>query len=282
MPELPEVECLAGAVRPLIQGKILRSAGFLRGDLRVPIPVARFREVLVGQAIAAVERRSKYMLLKTAKGYGIIHLGMTGNLIHRPSATPELAHTHAVFEFRDAKDQAIYLHYVDPRRFGRIDCAEGHNLLDHPLFQHLGPEPMGCSANTLGAHLARTGGRRRVPIKSLIMDAHTVVGVGNIYASESLFQARIHPLAAAGDLSKGDYLRLAAAIQRILSAAIAAGGTSFRDFRHADGGVGYFVTKLDVYGRDGDPCSRCERPIEIVRLAGRGTFFCSRCQRKKA
>jgi formamidopyrimidine-DNA glycosylase len=276
MPELPEVECLTRAVRRVLKGGRLVGAEFFRSDLRDPIPIDQFRALLVGQPVEDVFRRSKYMVVRTPRGLGVFHLGMTGNIIQRPIAKPGVAHTHAVFAIEDKSGQTSYLHFIDPRRFGRIDCIEGTVIDEHPWFAELGPEPL--AAKALGAHLFEESRGRKQPVKAFLMDARVVVGVGNIYASESLFRAGIHPLRKAGSVSSQRYARLGEAVRETLKAAIKAGGTTFRDFKNSDGNPGYFALKLAVYDREGEACPRCGAAIEQVRLAGRSTFFCGTCQ----
>lgn len=276
MPELPEVECLTRAVRKELKGGRLVSATFHRRDLRDPIPTREFQKVLVGERIEDVLRRSKYMLFRTAKGFGVFHLGMTGNMILRPTSEPEVPHTHAVFGIESKSRKSGFLHFIDPRRFGRIACFAGSRYEDHAFFANLGPEPLGC--RDLGAKLFEVSRGRKQPIKVFLMDARIVVGVGNIYASESLFRAGIHPARAAGSVSAARYEALGVAIQETLRDAIAAGGTTFRDFRSADGNPGYFAVKLAVYDREGAPCPGCQRPVRAMRQGGRSTFYCASCQ----
>ena len=277
MPELPEVESLTRAVKLVLEGSSLEKATFLRSDLRAPIPVEGFRDLLEGELIESVTRRSKYLLIKSRKGYGIFHLGMTGRILVQSSATPTLPHTHAVFTVSGADGEIIYLHFVDPRRFGRIDCASIGELDKHPLFVDLGPEPLDC--RNLGEHLYKLSRGRKTPVKVFIMDAHIVVGVGNIYASESLFRAHIHPRRKAGAVSRANYETLAANIKETLSDASAAGGTTFRDFKTPDGNPGYFAVSLNVYDRAEKPCKKCGSDIRLIRQSGRATFFCPVCQK---
>lgn len=276
MPELPEVECLTRAVRAALRGGKVVEARFLRSDLRGEIPIKQFREIVCALPVEDVRRRSKYLLLKTAAGFGVFHFGMTGNLIIHSAAEPQAPHTHAVFRAVSRRGKEFWLHFTDPRRFGRIGCVAGHDLKDHRWFAQLGPEPL--KVRDLGAHLLTASRPRRQPVKSFLMDAGVVVGVGNIYASEALFRAGIRPTRAAQTLTAAECRRLALAITRVLKQAIAAGGTSFRDYRHVDGSPGYFKVRLNVYERAGEPCRRCGNPICQARQAGRSTFFCQFCQ----
>ncbi len=279
MPELPEVECLTRAVRHIVKGCVLEHVKFYRKDLRSPIPIKEIKQIMLHEPILLVKRRSKYMLLKTSKGYGIIHLGMTGNIICADQAKPLAKHTHAVFTFRDQKQELVWLHYIDPRRFGRIDCLLGHDLKSHKYFSDLGPEPL--VIKDLTKHLFQKSRNKKKPIKNFIMDASVVVGVGNIYASESLFKAKIHPEAIAGTISERKYQKLADEIQSTLKSAVKAGGTTLRDFKNADGNPGYFAISLAVYNRAGSPCLKCKTTIESVRQSGRTSFYCPSCQKLK-
>ncbi|MBM4253292.1 MAG: bifunctional DNA-formamidopyrimidine glycosylase/DNA-(apurinic or apyrimidinic site) lyase [Deltaproteobacteria bacterium] len=277
MPELPEVESLTRAIRVVLEGSRLESAQFLRPDLRTPIPIEVFRSLLEGEVIEAVTRRSKYMLIKSRNGYGVFHLGMTGKILEQDSPVPRLPHTHAVFAVRKPRGKVTYLHFVDPRRFGRIEAMPLDQLSKHELFVNLGPEPLECE--DLGDHLYRLSRGRKAPIKNFIMDAHTVVGVGNIYASEALFRAGINPRRKAGLVSYEKYKILSLSIKETLSDAIAAGGTTFRDFKTPDGNPGYFVVALNVYDRVGQACKKCASTIRQIKQGGRSTFFCPVCQK---
>jgi len=275
MPELPEVECLTRAVRQVLEGGRLESAAFFRKDLRSPIPIEQFRQLLAGQRIDRVYRRSKYMLIESCKGTGVFHLGMSGQILEKGSPKPEVPHTHAVFKVH-GRDGVTYLHFVDPRRFGRIDCFAGHDLAAHASFTHLGPEPL--ESLDLGDHLFRQSRNRATPVKQFIMDAQHVVGVGNIYASESLFRAGIHPQTKAGAVTRRRYGQLGLQIKATLAAAINSGGTTLRDFRTPDGHPGYFAVSLNVYDRTGEPCLKCGGEIRQIKQGGRSSFFCAICQ----
>lgn len=235
-----------------------------------------FREVLVGEKVEDVFRRSKYLLVKSRLGYGVFHLGMTGAIIEHEVAEPQEAHTHAVFKFVSALGKEKYLHFVDPRRFGRIACVAGDTYEGHALFAELGPEPL--TTKDLGKHLFDTSRGRTAPVKAFVMDARVVVGVGNIYASESLFRAGIHPKRKAGQISRERYDLLAMQIQETLRDAIKAGGTTFSTYRNSDGNPGLFVVKLRVYDRKNEPCEKCGKKVRQITQAGRSTFFCAFCQ----
>jgi formamidopyrimidine-DNA glycosylase len=275
MPELPEVECLTRSVASVIAGWNCTDIDFYRDAIRDPIPKDKLREVLVGQKIERVYRRSKYLLMETAAGIGVVHLGMTGNLLNQDSPDPSVKHTHVVFQFGKGK-QNLSLHYVDPRRFGRISALFPDEITDHEWFCNLGPEPL--ETVRLSDHLFKASRKKMTPVKSFLMDPNVVVGVGNIYACESLFLAGINPLRQASDLSQAEYSLVASAIKKTLKKAIAAGGTTFRDFKNSDGSAGYFAIDLNVYDRSKDPCLKCGNPVKMERVSGRSTFFCSFCQ----
>ena len=278
MPELPEVECLSKAIRKVVKGGAITKTKFYRKDLRDPIPITLFNKVVKNQKILDVIRRSKYMLLKTPLGYGVIHLGMTGNFICSDKEKPFVSHTHAVFTIVDKDGKTQWLHYIDPRRFGRIDCIEGHDYNDNKFFKNLGPEPL--LETDLGGYLFAKSRKRSKPIKNFIMDANIVVGVGNIYAAESLFKTKIHPETPASLISRKKFETLAAEIQATLKLAIKAGGTTFRDFKNADGNPGYFAISLAVYNQTGKPCVVCKTPIEVLKQSGRSSFYCPMCQKR--
>jgi len=278
MPELPEVECLARGLAPIITHRTITAIRFLRPDLRESIPQDDFQRLILNQDILTVTRRSKYLLWQTTRGFAIFHLGMTGNIFYELSPQPQKPHTHAIFSFAGHGGQsAFYLHYVDPRRFGMIHCCSAESLLAQPAFANLGPEPL--EFPRLGEHLQTLAAGRNTPVKIFLMDAANVVGVGNIYASESLFRARIDPRRPAGGLSDVEWGAVAASIRSTLLEAIAAGGTSFRDYRHNDGSKGYFAVALNVYGRNRQPCPKCGKPIHQIVQGGRSTFFCEFCQK---
>ena len=281
MPELPEVECLTRAVREVLKGGRIHDFSLLRADLRDPIPDERLRRVLVGHRIDDVFRRSKYMLVRTVRGFGVFHLGMTGNMFFEETPKARRKHTHAIFHVVDGRDQQAWLHFVDPRRFGRIDAVEGEaqELGRHPSFAELGPEPLEAAATDLGEHLFQISRKRKAPVKSFLMDQRVVVGVGNIYANEALFRAGIHPAQAAGAISRMRFDRLAERVRETLQEAIAAGGTSVNDYRHVDGERGYFQVKLNVYDREGEACLICGTRVRMLRQSGRSTYYCGKCQR---
>ncbi|OGW21238.1 MAG: DNA-formamidopyrimidine glycosylase, partial [Nitrospinae bacterium RIFCSPLOWO2_12_FULL_47_7] len=246
MPELPEVETLRQALLPLIRNKVFLEISLFRKNLRFPIPERKLRQELLNVSLENITRRGKYLLLEVPTGAMLWHLGMSGRVTQRPSAEPMEKHTHAVFRFKPD----IYLHFIDPRRFGCILWVKRDSK--HPLLKHLGLEPL--EAETTAEALHKIARNRKVPVKSFVMDSRRIVGVGNIYACESLFGAGIHPNRPAGKLSLGDWARLLATLRKTLGKSIASGGTTLRDFYNSDGTAGYFSLSLSVYGREQDPC----------------------------
>ena len=272
MPELPEVETVRQALDKEFQKPaVIEKIQLLRKDLRVPFPKGLATK-LRGERLLAVRRRAKYLLLRFGEGSVIVHLGMSGSLRVVEGDEAPGKHDHVDFVFGE---RALRLR--DPRRFGMVVWQAGE-AASHPLLAGLGPEPLddGFDAECL---LRATRGLR-APIKHVLMDSRRVVGVGNIYASESLFRARIHPLEAAGRLGPQRCARLVAAVRATLAAAIEAGGSTLRDFVGGDGRPGYFQQQYFVYSRDGEPCRVCATPVRRILSAQRATFFCPRCQRR--
>ncbi|MGE0144052.1 MAG: bifunctional DNA-formamidopyrimidine glycosylase/DNA-(apurinic or apyrimidinic site) lyase [Planctomycetota bacterium] len=276
MPELPEVETVRRGLEPVITGQRLSAVEFRRDDLRWPIPTAAI-EALVGRRCLEVARRSKYLLLtfdSTPRSVALVHLGMSGRLVVDPARPlpPWRKHEHWRMRFG-----AALVRYDDARRFGALDLVAESDLPSHPLLAKLGPEPLSDAFD--GAYLWTKTRDRKAAVKVLIMDAAVVVGVGNIYASESCFRARVRPARAAGRLSRPDCDRLASAIVTTLRAAIDAGGTTLRDYVGVDEGSGWFQLELFVYGRDGEPCRVCGTTIKRTVLGQRATYWCPKCQR---
>ena len=270
MPELPEVETTRRGLAPHLEGRRITRVTLRRPDLRWPIP-AEIRTLLPRQEILAVRRRAKYLLIDTAPGSALLHLGMSGMLRVLPATTPVGAHDHVDLVL----DSGRVLRFTDPRRFG---CLLWQPLGEtHPLLRGLGPEPL--SDDFDGDYLFALSRRRKAPVKTFLMDQGIVVGVGNIYAAEALFRAGIAPTRAAGAISHERYARLAGAVKQILAHAIRRGGTTLRDFLNADGAPGYFEQELFVYGREGELCRSCGRRLRGDRLGNRATAWCSRCQR---
>ncbi len=271
MPELPEVETTLRGITPHIKGVMVEKVLVRESRLRWAVTPG-LKKALSGHNISDVERRAKYLLLKSADGTVLIHLGMSGSLAIVPVDEPLRKHDHVDFCLAGGK----VLRFHDPRRFGCILWLTG-DPEQHPLLADLGPEPL--SDTFTGAYLFERSRKRKVPIKSYIMDGRIVVGVGNIYANEALFAAGIAPKRMAGTVSKKQYEVLAAAIKAVLAKAIAAGGTTLRDFSGGDGKPGYFQQELLVYGRGGAACVRCGALLTEIRLGQRTTVYCPKCQR---
>lgn len=274
MPELPEVEVTLRGIAPTLTGRRVSGVIARTPALRYPLPRDLHR-TLDGHCLAAVSRRGKYLLLRFDHGHLLIHLGMSGSLRLVPAGLAAGKHDHVDLVFA-IKGRSVALRLRDPRRFGAILWLTD-DPLTHPLLAVLGVEPLTeqFSAAWLKQELAGVS----AAIKPALMDSHRVVGIGNIYASESLFRASIDPRTAAGRISLKRLERLAQAIKTTLAAAIDAGGSSLRDFIHSDGSSGYFQQHYFVYGRGGEPCRVCGRPIRELRQGQRATFFCVGCQR---
>lgn len=275
MPELPEVEVSRlGLLEPLV-GQRIAQAVFRTPKLRYPLP-AELAAQLAGLHIRNITRRGKYLIFDCASdrrfGGLILHLGMSGSVRLVPLGTPPQKHDHVDLVFEHA-----VLRFRDPRRFGLLCWHEGSPIDSHPLLAVLGIEPLSEDFN--GRWLHTQTRKRTTPIKPYLMDAHRIVGIGNIYAAESLFLARISPLRPAGKLTRSECDRLANAVKTTLANAIAAGGSSVRDYVHSDGGAGSFQLSCAAYGREGLPCPVCTNPIRTIRQGGRSTFYCSTCQR---
>ena len=270
MPELPEVETTRRGIEPHIQGQTVAEVIVRNPRLRWPVP-DDLPHRLPGSTIQSVKRRAKYLLLETADGTLIVHLGMSGSLriLAQPSAPEKHDHVDIVFS------NGCCLRYTDPRRFGAV-LWTGSSPGEHELLNKLGPEPLGEDFTAQRLYLLSRG--KSQAVKTFIMDAHVVVGVGNIYASEALFRAGIRPDRPCGRISMARYERLAMAIRETLANAIEQGGTTLRDFVGGDGKPGYFKQELAVYGRTGKPCRQCARPVSEQRLGNRNTFFCRSCQ----
>jgi formamidopyrimidine-DNA glycosylase len=270
MPELPEVEVTRRGIARQVEGRRIERAVLRTPTLRYPIPAGLARQ-LAGRPLVAARRRGKYLLLDCDGGHLLIHLGMSGSLRFVAPGTPPEKHDHADFVFGHT-----VLRLTDPRRFGALLWLEGDPLA-HPLLAKLGIEPLTRAFTPAWLHQALQG--RRSAIKPALMDAGLVVGVGNIYAAESLFDAGIDPRTAAGRVSPARLERLVPAIKQTLRAAIQAGGSTLRDFCGTDGGMGHFQTRHRVYDRAGQPCPQCGTPIRMIRQGQRSSYFCPRCQR---
>ena len=275
MPELPEVEPARRGLLPHVAGRRVGHVRLRRPDLRWPIP-REVEELLPGQRIDGIRRRAKYLLLDTAAGSALLHLGMSGSLRVLPEDTPVRPHDHVDIglEGMDGAPDRV-LRFNDPRRFGCLLWQAPGEI--HPLLAGLGPEPL--SDDFDGDVLFARSRGRAAPVKAFLMDQAVVVGVGNIYAAEALFIAGISPLRPAGKVSRARYIALADAVKAILAHAIARGGTTLRDFLAPDGAPGYFEQELRAYGRGGEPCPRCGRPMRQALVGQRASVWCGHCQR---
>lgn len=270
MPELPEVETTRRGLLPHLAGRRVEHVLLRRPDLRWPIP-REVEELLPEQRIDGIRRRAKYLLLDTRAGSALLHLGMSGSLRVLPADAAVRAHDHVDIGLDDGR----VLRFNDPRRFGCLLWqAPGET---HPLLAGLGPEPL--SEEFDGDYLFHLSRGRTAPVKAFLMDQSVVVGVGNIYAAEALFQAGISPLRAAGRVSRQRYRALATAARSILQHAITRGGTTLRDFINPDGAPGYFEQELAVYGRGGAACRRCGRVLRQAAIGQRASVWCAHCQR---
>lgn len=274
MPELPEVEVVRQGLAPLVTGRRIQAVHHSGKKLRCPFPRARVRKWGVGATITRLDRRAKYLLMHLDNGALIIvHLGMSGRLCLAPPAAPRHPHDH----IRITLDSGAEIRFNDARRFGLFDLMPPGQASNPKLLHHLGPEPFAPEFSV--ARLAAHAKGKKQPVKNLLMDNRVVVGIGNIYASEILYDARVAPARPAGTLTTATLKRLVASSRKILRQAIAAGGTTINDFVNCTGESGYFQLQLMVYDRAGKPCRACGKPISKTVLAGRSTFFCSRCQR---
>lgn len=270
MPELPEVETTRCGIAPHCVGRRVTQVTVRDPRMRWPV-TPDLDELLGGQTIAAVERRAKYLLLRTHAGTLIIHLGMSGSLRIVDHKAPVGAHDHVDIVLQGDR----ILRYNDPRRFGCLLWKEG-DPLDHDLLAELGPEPL--EEQFEAEYLYRRSRGRKTAVKNFLMNGHIVVGVGNIYANEALFRAGVQPSRQAGRISLDRYAVLVAETRAVLSEAIADGGTTLRDFVGGDGKPGYFRQQLAVYGRGGEPCRKCGDTLKEVRLGQRSTVYCRVCQ----
>ena len=270
MPELPEVETTRAGLKDRIVGQRLEGWTVRTTALRWPIEIPAS---LRGECLLALNRRGKYLLFEFPTGTLLLHLGMSGSLRLLKAPENPARHDHVDLNFGGA-----LVRLNDPRRFG---CVLWHpaGAQPHPLLAHLGVEPIG--GELTGRYLKERARKRRVAVKNFIMDSRVLVGVGNIYAAEALFLAGVRPSVAAGRLTLTAWTSLAAAIEQVLSHAVAVGGTTLRDFVNSDGKPGYFKQQLKVYGRAGAPCQRCGATLKNQRLGGRATVFCPNCQRSR-
>ncbi|MBU2418888.1 MAG: bifunctional DNA-formamidopyrimidine glycosylase/DNA-(apurinic or apyrimidinic site) lyase [Alphaproteobacteria bacterium] len=287
MPELPEVETVRRGLEPVLTGARLSRVRQNRPDLRFPFP-DRFPERLDGAVVERIDRRAKYLLMSLSTGETwVTHLGMTGRFTLDGDAVGEFEeaaplagkHEHLSLCAVNGKT-TTRIGFADARRFGFMGLIPTEAVEAHPWFAGLGPEPLGNGFS--GAHLAEAFVAKKQSIKVSLLDQRIIAGLGNIYVSEALFRARISPLALAGKVSKPRLETLAARVRDVLNDAIAAGGSTLRDFANADGGQGYFQHRFDVYGREGKPCAGegCGGVVKRIVQGGRSTFYCPTCQKR--
>jgi formamidopyrimidine-DNA glycosylase len=280
MPELPEVETVRRGLAPVMEGQRIAAALVRRPDLRWPLP-ERMAERLTGATVLRLRRRSKYILadLSTAETL-LIHLGMSGRMLvaggmlgqfHHDLPTPAL-HDHVILDM----GSGARITFNDARRFGAMDLMPSDRAEEHWLIRDLGPEPLGNGFDQ--GYLAGRLAGRRTPIKAALLDQNVVAGLGNIYVTEVLFRTGLNPARLAGEVSAAEVARLVAMIREVLDEAIAAGGSSLRDYRQADGELGYFQHAFRVYGRAGEACPTCGASIARIVQSGRSSFFCPACQ----
>jgi len=269
MPELPEVETILRGIKPALLGKTLQKVIIRRPNLRWEIPISDLHK-LAGHKIIGIERRAKYLLIKINKGTLIIHLGMSGCLRLYEELPSAQKHDHVDFIFN-----SINLRYTDPRRFGAILWTD-LSPENHSLLKNLGPEPLDKKFNA--EYLMRHTHNKKAAIKNIIMDSQIVVGVGNIYATEALFIAHIHPNMPSNQLILSQAKMLCRSIKAVLRKAIIAGGTTLKDFMSTAGKPGYFRHRLLVYGRENQPCVRCGNTLKKLIIGQRSTVYCSHCQ----
>ena len=278
MPELPEVEVTRLGIQPHIEGLRVSAVNIIDGRLRWPVP-SNLNTLLSGQKVLGIERRGKYLLIEFNAGYLLLHLGMTGTLRVLPGSDPLKLHDRVTFEFG-----RLSLRLHDPRKFGAVlwhPKSKGP-IESNALLQKLGVEPFSSEfAGELGTEVLYQCSRKRsVAVKQFLLAGQAVVGVGNIYCSESLFEAGIHPAKAAGKLTRPQCSRLATAVRLILKKAIAAGGSSLKDFVNSEGDPGHFMVQTKVYDRKDQPCKVCKTPIKQIVQGQRSTYFCPQCQKR--
>ena len=283
MPELPEVETVRRGLLPVMEGQRIDRADVNRPDLRWPLPVG-MADRLTGKTVLALRRRSKYILADLSSGETLlIHLGMSGRMLISGQMLGDFHHDHPAPQ----KHDHVVLHmangtritFNDARRFGAMDLLPTATADDHPLLAPIGPEPLGNTFDE--SYLVTRLKNRNTPIKSALLDQHLVAGLGNIYVCETLYRARINPATKAAALTKHRVASLVPIIRQVLTDAITAGGSSLRDYRQADGELGYFQHSFQVYGREGQPCQTpgCTTPIARLVQSGRSSFYCPACQR---
>lgn len=274
MPELPEVETLRRSIEPFLLNQRILQVEIRDPRLRWPVVPDDFLRWAVGHTIVRQTRRSKYLVWHLNNEAAIIiHLGMSGRLGRYAAQEPIETHTHVIFHF----DNHQQIRFRDPRRFGLVEMSPPGQLSSYPRFKNLGVEPLSGEFNQ--KYVKKWRKQSKKPVKNWIMDAQNVVGVGNIYANEALFQAGIRPERPMSSLSDAELKRMVASVKHVLRQAIEKGGTTLSDFRNASGEPGFFQLVLSVYQKEGELCSRCKTPIERTVQAGRSSFYCPTCQK---
>lgn len=278
MPELPEVETVRRGLQPVMEGAQIIRADINRPDLRFPLPLG-MKARLEGATVQTLRRRSKYILADLSTGETLlIHLGMSGRILISGQSLGTFYHDHPAPQKHDHvvfhMENGARITFNDARRFGAMDLMDTATAAAHPLIAPLGPEPLGNDFNE--TYLTQRLQGRQTPIKSALLDQHNIAGLGNIYVCEVLFRARVHPARAAADTNAAPLVSI---IRTVLTEAIAAGGSSLKDYRQTDGELGYFQHRFQVYDRKGDPCPTCRTPIERLVQSGRSSFYCPNCQR---
>ncbi len=276
MPELPEVEVLRRSLEPRLLGQRIEQVEVRSPALREPLN-RRSLGRLAGRRIEALRRRAKYLLIDLeGNSTLVIHLGMSGRFTMVPADAPVDKHEHLAFHLAAPEGEPSRLRLVDPRRFGLAFALPRQRLETDRHFAHLGVEPLGDELTA--EYLRAAAGKRRGPIKSFLMDARVVVGVGNIYASEALWLSRVHPRRSVARIGAATWERLREAVRDVLGQAIEEGGTTLNDFTDGEGNAGYFQVSLTAYGREGKPCERCQRTLRRIVQSNRSTFYCPGCQ----
>jgi formamidopyrimidine-DNA glycosylase len=278
MPELPEVEVLRRSLELRLLGDRIERVEVRNAAMREAVRPAQLARRTSGREVSALRRRAKYLLIDlSGKGEGdqtlVVHLGMSGRLTLVPAAEPLEPHEHVAFFLRSGRR----LRLRDPRRFGLVFAVPARDIPGDPHFIHLGIEPLEPGFD--GAFLAAAAAGRRGPVKSFLMDARIVVGLGNIYATEALFRSGVHPNRSVARISGASWDRIAESSMAVLRQAIDQGGTTLNDFADGEGRSGYFQVSLGVYGREGELCEACGTPVRRIVQAGRSSFYCHRCQR---
>jgi len=273
MPELPEVQAVCDGLRQKILNRVVQAVQVHECRLRWPVKIDELSRLITGQEVVGVRRIAKYIVIQFRNEVSLlIHLGMSGRLGLVDANSSLRKHDHVIFSLMGEEE----LRFNDPRRFGMVEAVENSELEEHPRIRNLGVEPFSPEFNAKSFYELSRGSK--VAIKKFIMDSKRLVGVGNIYASEALFRAGIHPNTQAGRVGLKRWEQLVVSIVDVLTKAIKRGGTTIRDFENLDGVAGYFTKELNVYGKDGQPCSCCERVIRKMRHSARSTYYCPGCQ----